>query len=266
MHGGPRYNVDFTGGTLLQLKFEKDVRIEQIRSGLSAAGYGDSEIKHYGALNEVVIRANIKKEGQELAQVIEPVIRNVLPDNPFIETRVEKVGPKIGKELITDAIKAVLWAFALMLIYIMWRFQFKFAVAAIISLFHDTLITIGFFSVINIEISSQIVAVVLTLIGYSINDTIVVFDRVRENLRVRAKDSAGFVSIVNRSVNETLSRTIVTGLTTLGVVLVMIFFGGEVLRDFSIALLFGIIIGTYSSVWIAAALVVDWYIQAAKQK
>jgi len=266
LHGGPRYNVDFTGGTLLQLRFEKDVRIEQIRSGLSAAGYGDSEIKHYGALNEVVIRANIKKEGQELAQVIEPVIRNVLPDNPFIETRVEKVGPKIGKELITDAIKAVLWAFVLMLIYIMWRFQFKYAVAAIISLFHDTLITIGFFSVINIEISSQIVAVVLTLIGYSINDTIVVFDRVRENLRVRAKDSAGFISIVNRSVNETLSRTIVTGLTTIGVVIVLIFFGGEVLRDFSIALLFGIIIGTYSSVWIAAALVVDWYIQAAKQK
>jgi len=266
MHGGPRYNVDFTGGSLIQLKFEKIVQIDEIRAALSSEGYGDSEIKHYGALNEIVIRANIKKEGEELAPIIEPIIQKALPDNPFIEARIDKVGPKIGKELIRDALYAVLWSMVLMLIYIMFRFEFKYGVAAILSLFHDTIITIGFFSVVNIEISSQIVAAILTLIGYSINDTIVVFDRVRENLRVRAKDSAGYIAIVNRSINETLSRTIVTGMTTIAVVVILIFFGGEVLRDFSIALLFGIIIGTYSSIWIATALVVDWHIRPAKQK
>ncbi len=266
VHGGPRYNVDFTGGILLQLKFEKDVQIEQIRTAVSSAGYGDSEIKHYGTLNEIVIRANIKNEGEKLDSIIVPIIQKALPDNPFSEVRLEKVGPKVGKELIGKALYAVLWSMVLMLIYIMFRFQFKYGVAAIISLFHDTIITIGFFSVVNIEISAQIVAAILTLIGYSINDTIVVFDRVRENLRVRAKDSTGYVEIVNRSINETLSRTIVTGMTTIGVVVVLIFFGGEVLRDFSIALLFGIIIGTYSSIWIATALVVDWHLRPAKAK
>jgi preprotein translocase subunit SecF len=201
LHGGPRYNVDFTGGTLVQLKFERDVQIDQIRNALSASGYGDSEIKHYGALNEIVIRANIKKEGEELAPIIEPIILKAVPDNPFIEARVEKVGPKIGKELIRDALYAVLWSMALMLVYIMIRFQFKYGLAAIIALFHDSIIVIGLFSLLDLEISSQIVAAILTLIGYSINDTIIVFDRVRENLKVRAKDSAGYVALVNHSIN-----------------------------------------------------------------
>jgi preprotein translocase SecF subunit len=265
LRGGPRYNVDFTGGTLLQLKFEKNVQIEQIRAAISTAGYGDSEIKHYGAPNEIVIRASIKNEGEELASIIEPVIRKSVPDNPFVEARSEKVGPKVGKELIRDALYAVVSSMVLMLIYIMFRFQFKYGLAAILALFHDSLITIGIFSLLDLEISSQFVAAILTLIGYSINDTIVVFDRVRENLRVRAKDSAGYVAIVNRSINETLSRTIITSLTTLLVVVVLFFFGGEVLRDFSFALIIGIIIGTYSSIWIATALVVEWHLRPAKQ-
>jgi len=264
LHGGPRYNIDFTGGTLLQLKFEKVVQIDQLRSALSASGYGDSEIKHYGALNEVVIRANIKKGGEELAPIIEPIIQKALPDNPFIETRIDRVGPKIGKELITDALYAVFWSMVLMLIYVMWRFQFKYGLAAILALFHDSLITIGIFSMLNLEISSQIVAAVLTLIGYSINDTIVVFDRVREKLKVRAKDSAGYVAIVNRSIHQSLSPTIITSFATLTVVIVLFFFGGEVLRGFSFALIIGIIIGTYSSIWIATALVVEWHLRYAK--
>jgi preprotein translocase subunit SecF len=264
VHGGPRYNIDFTGGTLLQLKFEKNVQIDQLRTALSAAGYGDSEIKHYGAMNEVVIRANIKKEGEELAPIIEPIIQKALPDNPFVEARVDKVGPKIGKELIAKALYAVFWSMVLMLIYIMWRFEFRYGLAAILALFHDSLITIGFFSILNLEISSQIVAAILTLIGYSINDTIVVFDRVRESLKVRAKDSAGYVAIVNRSINETLSRTIITSMATLTVVVVLFFFGGEVLRGFSLALIIGIIIGTYSSIWVATALVVEWHVRYAK--
>jgi preprotein translocase subunit SecF len=155
---------------------------------------------------------------------------------------------------------------ALMLVYIMIRFQFKYGLAAIIALFHDSIIVIGLFSLLDLEISSQIVAAILTLIGYSINDTIIVFDRVRENLKVRAKDSAGYVALVNHSINETLSRTIITSLATLTVVLILFLFGGEVLRGFSLALIFGIIIGTYSSIWIATALVVEWHLRPAKQK
>jgi len=264
LHGGPRYNIDFTGGTLIQLKFDKNVQIDQIRNALSAKGFGDSEIKHYGELDEVVIRANIQKEGEELATVIEPIIREAIPDNPFVEARVEKVGPKIGKELIADALYAVFWSMLLMLIYVMWRFEFRYGLAAILALFHDSLITVGIFSVLDMEISSQIVAAILTLIGYSINDTIVVFDRVRENLKVRSKDSIGYVATVNRSINETLSRTIITSLATLTVVVVLFFFGGEVLRGFSFALIVGIIIGTYSSIWVATALVVEWHLRFAK--
>jgi len=266
MRGGPRYNVDFTGGTLVQLKFEKDVQIEQVRTALSTAGYGDSEIKHYGTQDEIVIRASIKKEGEQLASTIEPIIRQAVPDNPFTEVRIENVGPKIGKELIRNAIYAVLWSMVLMLIYIMFRFEFRYGLAAILALFHDSMITIGIFSLLDLEISSQFVAAILTLIGYSINDTIIVFDRVRESLKVRAKDSAGYVAIVNRSINETLSRTVITSFATFLVVAVVFFFGGEVLRDFSFALMIGIIIGTYSSIWIATALVVEWHLRSAKQK
>jgi preprotein translocase subunit SecF len=258
MHGGLRYNIDFTGGTLVQLKFEKNVKIEDIRQALTAKGYGDSEIKHFGVENEIVIRAGIDQSTDELSNRFEPIIREALPDNPFIEQRLEKVGPKIGKELIVDFLSAIFWAIILILFYVMWRFEFKFALGAILALLHDVFITLGIFSLLDIEISAPIIAAVLTIVGYSLNDTIVVFDRIRENLKVKQKDTSGFIGVVNKSLNETISRTIITSITTLFVVTILFFFGGEVLRSFAFALIVGILIGTYSSVFVASPFVVEW--------
>ena len=260
-HGGLRYNIDFTGGTLVQLKFEKDVKIEDIRTALTSQGYGDAEIKHFGADNEIVIRTGVDHSAEELSDRFEPIIEEALPDNPFVEQRLEKVGPKIGKELIVDAVSAIFWAIILILFYVMWRFEFKFALGAIIALIHDVFITLGIFSVLDIEISAPIIAAVLTIVGYSLNDTIVVFDRIRENLKVKQKDGTAFVGIVNKSLNETLSRTVITSITTLLVVTILFFFGGEVLRSFAFALIVGILIGTYSSLFVASPIVVEWQLK-----
>jgi len=265
-HGGLHYNIDFTGGTLVQLKFENDVKIEDIRQALTSQGYGDAEIKHFGEANEIVIRTGVEQSAEELSKSFEPIIQRTLPDNPFVEQRLEKVGPKIGKELIVDAMSAIFWAIILILFYVMWRFEFKFALGAIIALLHDVFITLGIFSLLDIEISAPIIAAVLTIVGYSLNDTIVVFDRIRENLKVRQKESSAFLSIVNKSLNETLSRTIITSLTTLFVVTILFFFGGEVLRSFAFALIIGIIIGTYSSIFIASPFVVEWQLKRATLK
>jgi preprotein translocase subunit SecF len=266
LHGGLRYNIDFTGGTLVQLKFENNVKIEDIREALTSQGYGDAEIKHFGTENEVVIRTGVNQSAEELSGRFEPIIKAALPDNPFVEQRLEKVGPKIGKELIVDAISAIFWALILILLYVMWRFELKFALGAIIALMHDVFITLGIFSLLDIEISAPIIAAVLTIVGYSLNDTIVVFDRIRENLKVKQKDNLAFLSIVNRSLNETLSRTIITSLTTLIVVTILFFFGGEVLRSFALALIVGIVIGTYSSIFVASPIVVEWQLKKASAK
>ncbi len=258
LHGGPRYNIDFTGGTLVHLKFEKDVEIQSIRSTLSAHGFGDSEIKHFGGKNEISIRAGIERTDEELSTTIENLISEALPDNPFLVQRVEKVGPKVGHELIIDALMAIFWAMLLILIYVMWRFEFKFSIGAISALMHDIIITLGIFSVLDIEISAPIIAAVLTIVGYSLNDTIVVYDRIRENLKTSRKSLSDLAALVNQSINETLSRTIMTSGTTMLVVLVLFFFGGEVLRTFALALTIGIVVGTYSSIFIASPIVVDW--------
>jgi preprotein translocase subunit SecF len=266
MHGGPRFNIDFVGGTLVHLQFEKDVAIEDIRAALTGRGYGDSEIKHFGENNEIVIRTGIEGGSAEFANTIEPILTEAFPDNPFVEQRVEKVGPKIGKELIVDAFSAIVWAMILILIYVMWRFEIKFALGAILALIHDVLITIGIFSLLDVEISAPIIAAVLTIVGYSLNDTIVVFDRIRENLKTKQKEASAYIGIINRSLNETLSRTVITSLTTLFVVTVLFFFGGEVLRSFALALIIGIFIGTYSSIFVASPFVVEWQLRKARAK
>ena len=266
IHGGLQYNIDFTGGTLVQLKFDNDVKIEDIRTALTTHGYGDSEIKHFGAPNEIVIRSGVEQEADELTNRFEPIISEALPDNPFVEQRLEKVGPKIGKELIIDFMSAIFWAIILILFYVMWRFEFKFAIGAILALIHDVFITIGIFSILEIEISAPLIAAILTIVGYSLNDTIVVFDRIRENLKTKQKDSSAFLNIVNKSLNETLSRTIITSLTTLIVVTILFFLGGEVLRSFAFALIVGILIGTYSSIFIASPFIVEWQLKRATAK
>jgi preprotein translocase SecF subunit len=266
MHGGPRFNIDFEGGTLVQLEFKKDVRIEDVRNALAAEGYGDSEIKHFGANNEIVIRTGVEKTTDELSNILEPIVRKAFPDNPFVEQRLEKVGPKVGKELVVKALYAIFWAIVLILLYVMWRFELKFALGAILATVHDVLITIGIFSLLNIEISAPIIAAVLTILGYSLNDTIVVYDRIRENLKVKQKDMESYIAIMNRSLNETLSRTIITSLTTLIVVTILFFLGGEVLRSFALALIIGVVIGTYSSLFIASPFVAEWQMKTAKAK
>ena len=257
MHGGPKYNIDFTGGTLIHLKFEKPIEIESVRSAISLKGYGESEIKYFGSNDEIAIRSGSAKTVEELSKTFEEILEQTFLDNPHVVQRVESVGPKIGKELILDTFMAIFWAMVLILIYVMWRFEFKFSLGAVLALIHDITITIGIFSLLDIEISSTVIAAVLTIVGYSLNDSIVVFDRIRENLKVKQKNAEAFVETVNRSLNETLSRTVITSLTTLFVVSVLFFFGGEVLRSFALALIIGIIVGTYSSLFIASPTVVE---------
>ncbi|MBD3225591.1 MAG: protein translocase subunit SecF [Caldithrix sp.] len=258
LHGGPRYNIDFTGGTLLHLKFDKPVKIQDMREALSTRGYGKAEIKHFGSENEVSIRSGIQYTTEELSTTMQQVIEQAMPNNNFVVQRVEKVGPQIGRELIMAAIKAIIWAMVLILLYVMWRFEFKFSIGAIAALFHDVIITLGLFSILDIEISAPIIAALLTIVGYSLNDTIVVFDRVRENVKSSKKKAFDIPGTVNQSINEVLSRTVVTSGTTLIVVLVLYFFGGEVLRTFAFALILGVLIGTYSSIYVASPIVVDW--------
>ncbi|MCB9057187.1 MAG: protein translocase subunit SecF [Calditrichae bacterium] len=258
IHGGPKYNIDFTGGSLVHLKFEKPVAIEDVRALLSKSGFTDAEIKHFGSPTEVSIRIGVSQTRDSLSYLIESGIHQAMPDNPFEERRNEIVGPKIGKELIVDALLAIFWSMILILIYVMWRFEFKFSVGAIAALLHDIIITLGIFSIFDIEISSPIIAAVLTIVGYSLNDTIVVFDRIRENLKAASKNISDISGIVNNSINQTLSRTIITSGTTLMVVIVLFFFGGEVLKTFALALIIGIGIGTYSSIFVASPIVIDW--------
>lgn len=266
MHGGPKYNIDFTGGTLIHLKFDNPIEIESVRSAISEKGFADSEIKHFGADNEIAIRSGVDIPVEELSKSIEEVLEAAFPDNPHVVQRVESVGPKIGKELIFDTFMAIFWAIVLILIYVMWRFEFKFSLGAILALIHDVVITIGIFSLLDIEVSSTVIAAILTIVGYSLNDSIVVFDRIRENLRVKQKNAEAFIDTVNRSLNETLSRTVITSLTTLFVVTVLFFFGGEVLKSFALALIIGIIVGTYSSLFIASPTVVELQLRRTSGK
>lgn len=273
-HGGPRFGVDFRGGTFLQIRFihQADsqqpfqVPIDQVRKVFEEFGHGESEIKHYGekethgdsALQDIAVRLDETEETDTLVTQVMAQLSSAFPDYSIHEIRRETVGPKIGKELVWAAIWSILVAMLLILIYIMWRFEFRFGVGAVIALFHDVIITLGIFSLMNLEITIPIVAALLTIIGYSLNDTIVVYDRIRENLKTFRRQIHDYAGIINQSINETLSRTIVTSGTTLIVVVVLYFFGGEVINDFAFALICGIIIGTYSSIYIASPILVEW--------
>jgi preprotein translocase subunit SecF len=254
--GGPDLSIDFAGGILLQLKFEKPVTTTDIRSALDDAGYGKSEIQTFARGNEVLIKTALV-EGEDVTENIKTSIGEKFPGNPYEVRREELVGPKIGSELGKRAIWAIVFALGAILVYVGWRFEFRFAVAAVAALFHDVLLTLGLFSLTGREISLAVIAAFLTIVGYSLNDTIVVFDRIREDLRKYHRDS--YVGVINASINETLSRTVMTSVTTLIVVLFLFFMGGEVLRDFSFALLIGVIVGTYSSIYVASPILVEWH-------
>ncbi len=271
MHNGPKYGIDFLGGTLLELDFTpvddnaESIRIQDIRDVLSRYGYTGAEIQEFGNPNNILIRI----KGSEIVgkQVID-ILQKEFPqytkkDMDEFLRRQEEVGPRIGEELRGKAIKAILIAMLGIVIYIWWRFEFTFGVAAVIALFHDVLITIGILSLFGREMNLPIIAALLTIVGYSLNDTIVVFDRIREDLKVYRREKFG--SVINHSINETLSRTVITSLTTFVVVLALFLFGGSVIHSFAFALLIGVIVGTYSSIFVASPILVEHYERTGKK-
>jgi len=265
IQGGPKLGIDFTGGTSLRLQFEKGVSIGEVRSAIASLGIGNAEIKNFGNSADILIRVQEQEaSGAGITDAIKAELSKVFADNPYVERSKDSVGPKIGAELRTKTVTAILIALVGMLIYITWRFEFKFAVGAIVALFHDVIITLGVFSILQLEITLPIIAAFLTIVGYSLNDTIVVFDRIRENLKVLRRDT--YETIVNTSVNQSLTRTIITSMTTLIVVVILYFFGGSVIHNFAFALIVGVLIGTYSSIFVASPIVVDWELRSQEKK
>ena len=257
LSGGLKYGIDFAGGTLIQLQFKTPPDIEVIRDGLKTISLGESTIQEFGSKRDILIRI---QRSEEKLEAVGSKVRNSLggkfnKEDITIE-RVEMVGPKVGRDLREKALLSILYAIIGIVIYISWRFELQYAVAAIIALVHDVLVTLGAFSILDKEFTLVIIAAFLAIIGYSLNDTIVVFDRIRENLRRRGKNT--LVQSVNASINQTLSRTLLTSGTTFMVVVALFFFGGEIIHDFSFALLVGILVGTYSSIFIASAFLVYW--------
>ena len=265
IHGGLRYGIDFAGGTLVQLQFETPPAMNQIRQGLKSLGLGDSMIQEFGSSRDILIRVERSEEKLEaVGDKIRRSVSEVMNTERVSMERVEMVGPKVGKDLREKAILSILYATFGIVIYISWRFEFKYAIAAILALIHDVLITMGVFSILDKEFTLVVVAAILTIIGYSLNDTIVVFDRIRENLRRKNRETVEF--IVNMSINQTLSRTLLTSGTTLMMVLALQFLGGEIIHDFALALTIGIVAGTYSSIFIASVFLVLWDIRANSKR
>ncbi|MZG31015.1 MAG: protein translocase subunit SecF [Nitrospinae bacterium] len=257
LSGGLKYGIDFSGGTLVQLQFKTAPDLEVIRDGLKSIGLGESTIQEFGTKRDILIRV---QRSEEKLEAVGSRIRNSLGEKfnkaDITVERVEMVGPKVGRDLREKALLSILYAIIGIVIYISWRFELQYAIAAIIALVHDVLVTMGAFSILDKEFTLVIVAAFLTIIGYSLNDTIVVFDRIRENLRRKGKNT--LTQIINASINQTLSRTLLTSGTTLLVVVALFFFGGEIIHDFSFALLVGVLVGTYSSIFIASVFLVFW--------
>ena len=267
INNGPKLSIDFKGGTLIAVHYTKPININDLRSQLKNVNingqsfdFSTSEIKHFGNNSNVSIRiANLENEPEKFSQNFIDILKDIYPDalpenkDDFILS-IDKVSPKVGSELSGKAIMAIIYAITLILIYISFRFEFTYAIGAIAAIAHDVIITLGVFSILGYEISLSIIAAFLTIVGYSLNDTIVIFDRIRENMKALKRESV--VSIVNKSINESLSRTVVTSLTTLFVVLTLYFFGGEVIHYFSFALIIGVLVGTYSSIFVASLIVV----------
>jgi preprotein translocase subunit SecF len=257
-HGGLKYGVDFAGGILIQIRFSKAVDISEVRSALDGMGSKEAMVQAFGGENEFLIR--VEKTSEDLEAVsrrIQASLQEQFKDKALEIRRAEVVGPKVGKDLKEKALWAVGLSFLAILIYVAWRFkQVSYGLGGIVALIHDVIVTYGAISIANIEYSLNVLAVVLTIIGFSINDTIVIFDRVRENIKKMRKDN--LETIFNVSINETLGRTILTSGTVMAVVLILFFFGGPVIHDFAFALIVGLISGTYSTVYVASPVVLFW--------
>jgi len=258
LKGGPDYGVDFAGGTLVQVRFVEPTGAGEIKDTLTELHLSNITVQQFGdKANEFLIRTpETGGDTTQFAKRFEQEFKGHYGEGKFEILRSEMVGPQVGKDLRQKGVMALVYAMAGTLVYIAWRFEYRFAVAAIIALVHDVLVTLGFFSLFSKEIDLTIIAAFLTIIGYSLNDTIIIYDRIRENIGKAATE--GFVAIVNRSINETLSRTILTSGTTLLVVLSLFIFGGGVIHDFAFAMLVGIVSGTYSTIFVASSLILFW--------
>jgi preprotein translocase subunit SecF len=258
IQGGPKYGVDFAGGTLIQVRFVEKTQAGDIKDALVGLGLTSLTVQQFGdSSNEFLIRTpESEGDSAQFSKRFKQALEAKYGANKLEILRSEMVGPQVGKDLRQKGLLAVVYALIGTLIYIAWRFEFRFAVAAIVALAHDVLVTIGFFSLFGKEIDLPIIAAFLAIIGYSLNDTIIIYDRIREEMAKSAGE--GFSAIVNRSINQTLSRTILTSGTTLLVVVSLFIFGGGVIHDFAFAMLVGIIAGTYSSIFVASALLLFW--------
>ena len=255
--GHANLGIDFAGGTAVQLRFEKAMTIESARKTLEANGLGEAELQEFVAENKLLIRVKASTTIEEkVAERIMAVFGKEFPDNKFVVESTTEIGPTIGRKLQQDAMIAVFISFVGIIAYIAVRFRFVFGVAAALATFQDVLAVLGVFFLLDKEITLLVVTALLTLAGYSLTDTVVVFDRIRENLRQRRREP--MEQVINGAVNQVLSRTIVTSLTVILVLLPLTFAGGEVLHDFSLALLGGVVFGTYSSVFVASALLLAW--------
>ncbi|HET6462436.1 MAG TPA: protein translocase subunit SecF [Candidatus Krumholzibacteria bacterium] len=271
LHKGLKESIDFSGGALVEIGLEKPVPVQDVRSIVEHAGFGGAEITRFGQESSYLIK--VKEIAATGANAAAPADSNVTPERAIAKQieaalsagiqgqkvevrRVETVGPKVGGELRKAAFLAVIYSLLGILIYISWRFQFRFAVAAIIATAHDALVMLAFFSFAGLEMSVSGIAAILTVVGYSLADTVVVFDRIRENMSLRRREDMG--TLINTSINETLSRTIITSGTVMLTLVALLVFGGAVIREFALAMIVGTIAGTYSSIFIAAPILLEW--------
>lgn len=252
-HGGPNYGIDFAGGSLIQIKFKDEPNADKIRSALKPMGFEGSIIQKFGPQEVIVRTVESGADPKELTSRIEEVFTAAFGKDAYEVRRIEMVGPKVGRDLTRKALLAIFFSWIGILIYVGVRFEFRYALGGIIALIHDVLITITFLSLFDKEFDLNIVAALLTIIGFSINDTIVIFDRIRENSRKNTR--MPMLDVINVSVNQTLSRTILTSLTVLMVLTILFIFGGAVIHDFTFALLVGAVAGIYSTVFIASPIV-----------
>lgn len=261
LHKGPRLGLDFTGGWLVQMRFEKPVALSSLRAILREGGL-DAALQDFADQKTVILRMAGGQDAN-ISLILSEILKTKMPGEPFEIIRSEFVGPTIGRHLFTQTFYALFWSFVGIVVYVAFRFKSGiWGVAGVLAIVHDVFITVGLLSVLNKEFTVTVIAALLTLAGYSINDTIVIFDRMRENLRIHRKLTLG--ELINLSVNETLSRSIITSLTVFLVLVALFFFGGEVIHDFSLALLFGVAIGSYSTIFVASPIVYEWEMRGKK--
>ncbi len=264
---GLNFGIDFKGGLLAEVKFEKNIELEKLRNNIKALKYGDFSLQRLDNSNDnFLIKIELSKETQGNQEVLISKLKDIIEKNYGAKVdyrRIEYVGPTVSNELIMKGIIAIIVAILSMLVYIWFRFELPFAIGAVLALMHDTILTIGMFSITSLEFNLSTVAAILLIIGYSMNDTVVVYDRIRENLKKFKKLDT--FSLLNKSINETLSRTINTTATTILALLALFIFGGNIIKDFSLAMIWGIIIGTYSSILIATPILLNMKIRKAKE-